>query len=208
MARAADLSGRVFGKLTAKRPTERRDNGSVVWLCECECGNTAEVSARNLVHSHTTSCGCAKGVPVAEGESFGALRAVERVGTNAKGQAVWLCECECGGTAEVIAAELRFGSVTSCGCGAERSRRNAETAGIVEGTKLSMLNSRLPANNTSGVKGVRRRGERFVAQIKFKGVNRHLGTFATLEEAAAARREAEEELFGPVLERHGRKLGE
>ena len=150
MARAADLSGRVFGKLTAKRPTERRDNGSVVWLCECECGNTAEV----------------------------------------------------------IAAELRFGSVTSCGCGAERNRRNAETAGIVEGTKLSMLNSRLPANNTSGVKGVRRRGERFVAQIKFQGKNRHLGTFDTLEEAAAARHEAEEELFGPVLERHGRKLGE
>ena len=54
-------AGRAFGKLTAKRPTERRDNGSVVWLCECECGSLAEVSARNLVHSHTTSCGCAKG---------------------------------------------------------------------------------------------------------------------------------------------------
>lgn len=139
-------------------------------------------------------------------QTFGALRAVERAGTNAKGQAVWLCECECGGSAKATAAELRYGSVTSCGCGIEKKRRIAESAGIVEGTKLSMLTTRPPANNKTGVKGVFQRGSRFVAQIKFQGEHRYLGTFGTLEEAAEARRQAEEELFAPVLERHGRKL--
>lgn len=206
MAKAGDLTDHRFEKLVARRPTDRRDSGSVVWHCECDCGGTAEVSARNLVSGHTTSCGCAKGRPISKGEPFGALRAVERVGTNARGQAVWLCECECGGSAKATAAELRYGSVTSCGCGAEKKRRIAESAGIVEGTKLSMLTTRPPANNKTGVKGVFQRGSRFVAQIKFKGKHRYLGSYGTLEEAAEARRQAEEELFAPILEKHGRKL--
>lgn len=201
-----DLTDQPFGRLVARRPTDRRDSGSVVWHCECDCGGTAEVSARNLVSGHTTSCGCAKGKPISKGEPFGALRAVERVGTNAKGQAVWLCECECGKSCEAPAPELRYGTITSCGCGAEKKRRIAESAGIVEGTKLSMLTTRPPANNKTGVKGVFKRGGRYVAQIKFQGEHRYLGTFGTLEEAAEARRQAEEELFAPVLERHGRKL--
>lgn len=83
----ADLTDQTFGRLVARHPTDRRDSGSVVWFCECDCGGAAEVSARNLVSGHTTSCGCAKGRPISKGERFGALRAAERVGTNARGQA-------------------------------------------------------------------------------------------------------------------------
>lgn len=200
-----DLTDQRFVKLVARRPTSRRESGSVVWFCECDCGGTAEVAARNLVSGHTTSCGCAKGRPIEKGEPFGALRAVERVGTNARRQAVWLCECECGKSCEAPAPDLRYGTITSCGCGIEKKRRIAESAGLVEGTRLSMLTSRIPSNNKTGVKGVIQRGSRFVAQIKFQGEHRYLGTFGTLEEAAEARREAEEELFSPILEKHGRK---
>lgn len=57
-----DLSGRKFGRLTAIRhdgykefPSSKR---KVVWLCECECGNTVRVMARALKSGNTKSCGC------------------------------------------------------------------------------------------------------------------------------------------------------
>ena len=52
-----NLAGKKFGRLTAiKRVGTKR--GSALWLCECECGNTAEVNARMLNFGNTKSCGC------------------------------------------------------------------------------------------------------------------------------------------------------
>lgn len=206
MGGARNLANQRFGDLVADHPTDKRDNGSIVWSCRClRCGSACEVSARNLVNLHTTSCGCARGKPVAKRETFGALVAIERVGTDDRGQSIWLCECECGKTCEVTGAKLRQGAATSCGCGATKFKRSAEANGAVDGTRLSLLNGKPPKNNTSGVRGVffdKRRG-RWVAQIKFQGKNRRLGSYETIEEAAEARREAEQELFDPVLEAHG-----
>ena len=48
-AKCKNLAGQRFGKLVVLSPTEKRmDNGSIVWRCQCDCGNTAEVSARRL----------------------------------------------------------------------------------------------------------------------------------------------------------------
>jgi hypothetical protein len=54
------------------------------------------------------------------------------------------------------------------------------------------------ANSKTGVNGVSwcKRERKYTAYIKIKEKQRSLGYFTTLEEAAAARREAEEELFG------------
>lgn len=32
--------------------------GSPLWECECDCGNTTEVTSRNLRSGNTSSCGC------------------------------------------------------------------------------------------------------------------------------------------------------
>lgn len=53
-----DLSNQHFGKLIALEPTLERNNGSIVWKCQCECGNIVFVSARNLKSKNTQSCGC------------------------------------------------------------------------------------------------------------------------------------------------------
>lgn len=58
--RAMDIEGQRFGKLKAIEKTDERDkhNGSVIWKCECECGNIKNVSATHLACERVRSCGC------------------------------------------------------------------------------------------------------------------------------------------------------
>ena len=53
-----DLTGKIFGKLTVLYPTEKRNNGFVVWMCKCECGNMKEATSTHLIRGYTSSCGC------------------------------------------------------------------------------------------------------------------------------------------------------
>lgn len=66
-------------------------------------------------------------------------------------------------------------------------------------------NATVSANNTSGVTGVWHdaRRDRWVAEIKVDRRKRHLGSFATLEEAAAARKAAERQ--HGFHENHGKR---
>lgn len=50
------------------------------------------------------------------GQQYGKLTVIQRNGSNDKRQALWLCECECGGTSTVPTAQLRNGNTQSCGC--------------------------------------------------------------------------------------------
>lgn len=55
-----DISGLKFGKLTVKSPTLLRDAaGSIVWGCQCDCGNVVYVSGADLRAGRVNSCGCA-----------------------------------------------------------------------------------------------------------------------------------------------------
>lgn len=54
-----DITDMKFGLLTAISPTDKRaSNGTIIWLCQCDCGNFTEVSVGQLVRGHTLSCGC------------------------------------------------------------------------------------------------------------------------------------------------------
>lgn len=54
-----EISGQRFGLLVAINPTNKRSsNGSVIWECLCDCGNTTYVPAGQLTRHHTLSCGC------------------------------------------------------------------------------------------------------------------------------------------------------
>lgn len=57
MARAKNLAGMVFGRLTALREHGRNKHGLAVWECACDCGNTHFVVGTNLTRGHVTSCG-------------------------------------------------------------------------------------------------------------------------------------------------------
>ena len=53
----AKLEGKKFGRLTAIKPTEKRQCGKVIWLCRCDCGRIAYVTAGHLGSGSIRSCG-------------------------------------------------------------------------------------------------------------------------------------------------------
>lgn len=58
-ARALDLTGEKYGLLTPLYPIDKRIQGSIVWKCQCDCGNIIELSVDALRGAHATrSCGC------------------------------------------------------------------------------------------------------------------------------------------------------
>ena len=50
------------------------------------------------------------------GKKFGMLTAIKYVRSDAKGNAIWECKCDCGSTAFVAAKDLKTGNTKSCGC--------------------------------------------------------------------------------------------
>lgn len=56
--RGLNLTNHRFGKLIALYPTDKRRGSFIVWLCQCDCGNTCEVSSGKLRSKCTKSCGC------------------------------------------------------------------------------------------------------------------------------------------------------
>lgn len=60
--RTKNLTGLKFGRLTALRPTDRREptNGCTFWECRCDCGNIHLVNSNNLQTGAVQSCGCSK----------------------------------------------------------------------------------------------------------------------------------------------------
>lgn len=53
-----DLVGKRFGRLTVIEQSGRAHDRHILWKCKCDCGNTTNVSSRDLKDGHTQSCGC------------------------------------------------------------------------------------------------------------------------------------------------------
>lgn len=53
-----DIVGQRFGNLIAIRPTNEKLGTSVIWECQCDCGNTCYVSVSHLKQGNNKSCGC------------------------------------------------------------------------------------------------------------------------------------------------------
>lgn len=121
---AIDLTKQHFGKLTAIKPTDKRDaSNCIIWECKCDCGNTAFVSSNHLLTAHTRSCGCFKKEQITKanlkdlsGKTFGRLTVSKRTGNRNSRAVVWICDCSCGNTVSVRGGCLKSGNTKSCGC--------------------------------------------------------------------------------------------
>lgn len=114
-----DLAGQKFGKLTAVKPTGRRNrNGQVLWEAECECGNVCTAVGGDLARGKKKSCGCgAKNTPQKfTGKRFGKLLVLRKDESNHRRYAKWICQCDCGTVKSIAGCNLVSGGTTSCGC--------------------------------------------------------------------------------------------
>lgn len=60
-SKAADITGKSFGHLTAIKRIGTNNYKRALWLCQCECGNYRTTIVSSLKNGKTISCGCKPG---------------------------------------------------------------------------------------------------------------------------------------------------
>ena len=122
MGRFKDLTGMRFSRLIVIRENGKDKYGKTQWLCKCDCGNTTNATTGALNNGNKRSCGCLHKETSRNNtfkdlteQRFGKLVAIKMHGSD-KGQALWLCRCDCGNEIVVRGADLRSGNTKSCGC--------------------------------------------------------------------------------------------
>lgn len=138
------------------------------------------------------------------GQKFRMLTALypkEERGHN--GTVVWHCRCDCGREVDVDYDALNNSGVISCGCRRKEDRTKMEKKLTrVGGTTIELISSSHPrVGSKAGVKGVSycRSKDVYRAEIYFQGQRYRLGSYKNLSDAAAVRKQAEEELLEPFL---------
>ena len=58
MAALKDITGQVFGKLTAIKYAGVNTKGRTCWECVCACSRRVKLTSNQLCTGHTRSCGC------------------------------------------------------------------------------------------------------------------------------------------------------
>ena len=124
MPKIKDLTGQKFDMLTVIGITDKRSCGSVVWKCQCDCGNICERSSTTLKKKGHHSCGCWNEQQVKNlnkknliGQRFGKLMVIEETEDRTSGgDIIWKCQCDCGNICYVRTNSLTTGNTSSCGC--------------------------------------------------------------------------------------------
>lgn len=71
-----NLVGKRYSRLLVLASTEMRKHGSMVWKCQCDCGNICYVTSNHLTQNNTKSCGCL------QNHSYGELKIQEILNEN------------------------------------------------------------------------------------------------------------------------------
>jgi hypothetical protein len=84
MANKVNLTGQVFGHLTAikdsgKRARRKDGSSAVLWLCQCDCGKQTYVATSSLTTGQTTSCGHVKAANLETGADHHASMLTDKV---------------------------------------------------------------------------------------------------------------------------------
>ncbi|MGM9947337.1 hypothetical protein [Floccifex sp.] len=197
-----NLKGKKFGKLLVESQTEKRQNGSVIWRCICECGNTVDVSARKLTSGNTQSCGCIRkqnsGIKPVDlsGQKIGRLKVLSMTNKRSAHSVLWTCQCDCGNICQVSCSSLQSQKTLSCGCLREDSLKQNQYRVI----KRS-IQHQLRKNNSSGFIGVSydRSTGKWMASIGINGKDYYLCRSKNKQYAIDLRQKAEEMILKPIL---------
>lgn len=204
-----NLLGQTFGDLKVVGRSRRRSSKGEYWTCLCKCGYTCEAAASELLSGKKTHCGCetAKNNAYVDitNQKFGRLTALYPTEKRARnGSVIWHLRCDCGKEVDAPYNDLVYANQKSCGCQKKEHDQKLHTLLThVDGTSVDMLKSKkIPTDNTTGYKGVYLYRGKYIAKIVFQKKQYFLGTYEKIEDAAAARKEAEQILFDGVAEHY------
>ena len=131
MPRKINLVNQVFNRLTILEDSKQRSkSGSVLWKCQCECGNITLATGSELKSGHKKSCGCLHKEQIANlgkqnlvdlsNQKFDKLTVVKKASSKKSPSGTtkifWLCKCDCGNQCIVEGNALKTGNTRSCGC--------------------------------------------------------------------------------------------
>lgn len=213
--------GTVFGSWEVMKLT---DDKPYYYDCKCKkCGKIYSVAKTSLVNKKSTMCRlCANKIKENRkiyteiiGKTFGKLTVTGWSIDEKSGRTVYTCDCQCGNTTTAQYNELvTHKKKQSCGClrkelnresikNTYEAKREIHQKASIDGSSAFHLNERVSKNSTTGIKGVSEtKNGRYRAYIVVARKQIYLGTFGTLEEAAAARKQAEERYFKPILDKY------
>lgn len=198
---------KILGKFSPPGKTYKK------YRCHClNCGKEFEAYAASIRKNKDFGCfECTKKVKIAKhieeleleykGKVFGSLK-IEGFGYDGKDYRA-ICTClSCGRETVTSWHGVKKGDIKSCKCGLRKSAtRGTLSKGFGDGTSIISHHRALNSNSTTGVKGVTwNPRNKFRATIGYKGEKIYLGSFDTLEDAAEARRKAEEMIYGDFEE--------
>lgn len=220
--------GTVFDRWTVLGPSKNEEKAKEGYYeCRCSCGTVKDISKYSLLRGRSKGCEkCGhknnKGVkkPAAsanhlikakekyEGKTINNFFIKEVIGKrndNDWFECVAVCP-QCG--REFTTRLERIKVIKKCAdCNRDMGEKLDAIHNVtkVNGTDLSALRSRMNGtvnkNSTTGTNGVALTQEgRYRAYINFQRKQIHLGCYRDINDAIAARKAAEEELYGKVLE--------
>lgn len=126
------------------------------------------------------------------GMTFGYLTAIEPTDKRDRKNVVWRCQCKCGKMVEITATCLLLGNTKSCGCilteHLQRANKYIDHTSLRQALEEREKSTRTP----SGYTGVVPKGDKWQAQIYYKGKRHNLGVYSNINDAIKARARGKE----------------
>lgn len=139
--------GDTYGKLTL---IARADNvpGSMLWRCECNCGNETVKNVTDMKLGSISSCGCFRKETTGKlnrkykpGDKFNRLTIVKIAKITKSRPNIWECVCDCGNIKNVCISALVQQNTKSCGCLAtedKMTKRKHIKFVVIDGERMTL----------------------------------------------------------------------
>lgn len=121
-----NLLNQKIGKLLVIEETNKRKNKSIVWKCQCDCGNIEEFSTKELrsdgiIQCHQCGNSRKPQINLTEniiGKKYNHLTVLEKSEKRIGGKISYKCQCDCEKKTilYVSKTDLENNHTTSCGC--------------------------------------------------------------------------------------------
>lgn len=209
MGKVKDMVGTKTGLLTAVKRAGSNKTGKATWLCRCDCGKETIVCGADMSSGKVSSCGCKTGEKhgLADTPLYTVYKGIKGRCYNENhsafsgygGRGIKMCD----DWKMSFVAFREWCIENGWSKGLQIDRKNGDLGYSPENCRIvtpaqNVYNTSGLKSGTSKYKGVsfKTKSGKWVAQIRKGDTNRHIGYFATEEEAALAYNEKAKELFG------------